>query len=108
MKVKQGDNEELLDYLTRFKSERDIVMRLFRKRLLDGYTENLPDFPRAGTDDEKKKAKEEETDKFTAVPFLRNANYDQYGELLLEYRKAYANSEERYPKTLSAMVDVMR
>ena len=29
LKIKQGDNEDLLDYLSRFKSERDIVKRLF-------------------------------------------------------------------------------
>ena len=76
LKVRQGDNKELLDYLSRFKSKRDIVMRLFSKRLLDGFTENLPNFPKVGTDGDKKKAKEEEMDKFMVVLFLRNANYD--------------------------------
>ena len=37
---KKGDNEELLDYLGRFKSERNVMMSMFGESMLDGFAEN--------------------------------------------------------------------
>ena len=44
LSLKQGDNEELLDYLGRFKSEQNVMMILFGKRMLDGFVENTPEY----------------------------------------------------------------
>ena len=41
-KIKQGENEELIDYLSRFKTERDITFQLLGRGLIDGFTEKLP------------------------------------------------------------------
>ena len=60
----------------------------------------MAEYAGAGTDEAKKEVKQNETDKFLAALFLRNTNYERYGELLVEYCKAYANSEERYPKNI--------
>ena len=43
LQIKQGNNESLLDYLSRFKSERNVMLGLVGKRLIDGYTERTPD-----------------------------------------------------------------
>ena len=42
LRIKQGEKEELLDYLSRFKSERDILYRIFGKGFLDSYCELNP------------------------------------------------------------------
>ena len=44
LSLKQGDNEELLDYLSRFKSERNVMKSLFGKGMLDGFVENTPEY----------------------------------------------------------------
>lgn len=108
LKVKQGDNKDLLDYLSRFKSERDIVMRLFDYKLINGFVENLPDYVNAVDDAERKAVKSRELDKFLAALFLQNANHERFGDLFLDYRKAYANNEVKYPKDLKTMMDIMR
>ena len=46
--------------------------------------------------------------KFLAVLFLQNADYSTYNELLVEYRKSYANKLDIYPKSLEDVVDVMQ
>ena len=56
LRVKQGENEELLDYLSRFKTERDITFRLLGRGVIDGFTENLPEYLAASDDDERKKS----------------------------------------------------
>ena len=47
-------------------------------------------------------------DKFIAVLFLRNSNYERYNSMLVEYRKDFANKCNKYPADLQAMMDVMR
>ena len=41
---KQGDNEDLLDYLSRFKSERNVLTNLFGKGMLYGFAENTAEY----------------------------------------------------------------
>ena len=52
--------------------------------------------------------KSNEMKKFVAVLFLRNADYATYNDMLVEYRKSYANKLDIYPKSLEDVVDVMR
>ena len=40
-----------------------------------------------------KKVKRKELDKLLSVLFLRNANHGRFGELLVEYRKSFANKD---------------
>ena len=44
LKVRQGENEELVEYLSRFKTERDITFRLLGRGLIDGFSEKLPEY----------------------------------------------------------------
>ena len=44
LNLKQGENEVLLDYLGRFKSERNVMLNLFGKKMLDGFAENTPKY----------------------------------------------------------------
>ena len=90
MNIKQGADEDLLDYLSHFWSEQDVVMRLFDSRLIDGFVERLPNFPSLSAVD-RKVLKKSELSKFEASLFLRNADSDRYGDLLVEYKKVYAN-----------------
>ena len=108
LKCRQGDKESLIDYLSRFKSERDIVFRIMGKKFLDGFAENCEDWDNNWGDDRKKEFWANELKKFLAVLFLRNADHSTYNELLVEYRKSFANKCNIYPKSLEDVVDVMR
>ena len=44
LKCKQGERESLIDYLSRFKSERDILFRIVRKKFLDGFAEKREEY----------------------------------------------------------------
>ena len=108
LKCRQGDKESLVDYLSRFKSERDVVYRILGTGFLDGLARNSKDWDDTWTDEEKKVFKAKELKKFIAVLFLRNSDHSVYSELLVDYRKMFANKQDLYPKTLEDMVDVMR
>ena len=109
-KIKQGEKELLIDYLNIFKSEVEIIKRLFSKGLTDGYTESKDEYKGLASTDEagQKKMKSESWDELIVVMFLRNSQQARYGGMLLEFRKAFANNEDKYPKDLSSMVDIMR
>ena len=84
LKVRQGENEEFLEYLTRFKNERDITFWLLGRGIIDGFTKTFPEYLSAADDAARKQVKKEELDKLLSVLFLHNANHDRFGELLVE------------------------
>ena len=43
-----------------------------------------------------------------AAVFLLGSNQSVYAELMRDYRKDFANQDNNYPKSVQAMVDVMR
>ena len=98
LKCKQGEKESLIDYLSRFKSKRDIVFRIVGKKFLDGFAEQCEDWEDEWTDDQKNQFRSNELKKFLAVLFLRNADYSTYNELLVEYCKSYANKLDIYQR----------
>ena len=53
LKCRQGEKESLIDYLSRFKSEQDIVFRIMGKKFLDEFAENCADWDNGWTDDQK-------------------------------------------------------
>ena len=58
LKCRQGEKDTLMDYLLRFKSERDIVNCLWGKMFLDVFVKNLADWDRTWSGDDKKKFKD--------------------------------------------------
>ena len=111
LKCKQGEKENLIDYLSRFKSERDIVFRIVGRKFLDGFAEQREEYKNNDAiwnDEQKAEFKRNELRKFVAILFLRNSDYGTYNDLLVEYRKSFANKVDIYPKSLEDVVDVMR
>ena len=41
LNFRQGENEDLLSYLSRYKSERDVLLTLYGNSFLDGYTTQI-------------------------------------------------------------------
>ena len=68
----------------------------------------MPEYLSAADDATRKQAKKQEIYKFLSVLLLHNANHDRFGELLVEYQKAFVNKDVKYPQNLSTMMDVMK
>ena len=69
LNFRQGDNEDLLSYLSRYKSEHDVMLTLFGESFLDGYTMKTEHYRGLGTDDEKKEFKKEVVQRFFVALF---------------------------------------
>ena len=94
MRVKQGDKESLIDYLNRFKSEVEVVKRLFGKNITNGYAESKQAYKDLGSGDDagRAKMKADSWNEFIAVLFLRNSNHARFNSMLLEFRKSFVNN----------------
>ena len=114
--LRQQKKEGLMSYLERFKSEKNVVLGLFGKTLLDGHVENMPAYADLNSiTDAADRAREQQTmkdktlSKFFALMFLKQSDKNKYGHLLNEFRQSYANKQrDLYPENLSSMFDVMR
>ena len=104
----QGENEDLLSYLSRYKSERDIILTLYGNSFLDGYTINTDHYKGLSQEADQKAYKKEVLDRFLAALFLRNSDTGSYGNLVFKYREAYAGNEDKYPADVKTMLDIMR
>ena len=100
LRCKQGEKESLVDYLSHFESERDVLFHLRGKDFLDGFSEKCPGYAALSTSDEEKAFKKKELDKFLAVLFLHNVEQNRYADLLLEFRKAFEDERDIYKKRL--------
>ena len=82
---KKGENKEFLEYLTRFKIERDITFQLVGRRIIDGFTKQLPEYLSAADDAARKQVKRQQLDKLLSILFLHNADHDRFCELRVQY-----------------------
>ena len=86
------------------------MFRIVGKKFLDGFAEQCEEYKNNTTwsNDQKAEFKANEMRKFIAILFLQNSDYAPYNDLLVEYRKSFANKLDIYPKSLEDVVDVMR
>ena len=86
----------MIDYLNRFKSEVEVVQRLFGKSITDGYTEAKDEYKNLGETETaaKAKMKSDSWEEFIVVLFLRNSNQAGFSGILLEFRKSFANNDD--------------
>ena len=105
-----------MSYLERFHSERNVVLGLFGKNLLDGHVENMPAYAALQTtiaDDaaraiSEQKMKDNTLKTFFRLMFLNQADSKKCGHVLKEFRQSYANKQcDLYPEDLTLMFEVM-
>ena len=75
LKIKQGDNEDLIDYLSRFKSEMTVVFSLFGKKILDGFCKEQTEYKALVVDKSKKSSKRK--------PWIHLSQYFSCGILIM-------------------------
>ena len=91
LSLRQGENDSLMGYLEKFKSEKNVVVSLFGKGLLDGHVENTQeykDISDVNTDlqrAEQKEMKSQAHEQFWGLLFLKQTDQGKYGHLLWEW-----------------------
>ena len=107
LNLRQKENESLIDYLERFKQERNIASSQLGRGFLGSFVENTPEYIEADslTRIEMKKTA---FDQMMAIAFLRGSNQGDYGSIMEGFQTQYSLGNNQYPKTLLKATDVMR
>ena len=100
------ENENLIDYVKRFKEARDILMSHIGSKVLDQFIENMPehcadiddmDLPRTT------ELKAEAFGRWMAFLLLKNSDQSIYGSLLNGLTSQYSMDNNQNPKMISSV-----
>jgi adenosyl cobinamide kinase/adenosyl cobinamide phosphate guanylyltransferase len=82
MNIKQFEQEQLLDYIKRFKQFRDITKSHVGTNILDKFVENTREYREETGTENKKVMKAEAFNKWMAYLLIRNSDQAKYGSLM--------------------------
>jgi hypothetical protein len=106
--LKQNENEQLLDYVKRFKQQRDVVKSYLGTKLLDTFVEQSEEY-RNITAAQKATStmKEEAFNAWMAYLLIRGCDQSKYGSLTKGFILQYSLGNDQYPKTIQVATDVL-
>ncbi len=107
LNIQQHENENLLDYVKRFKQLRDIMKSQLGSHFLDHFVEHLPLYVEETDTDKKQEMKNNALEPFLAYQLLKSSDQTKYGSLLSKLQSQYSLGLDQYPKTLNAAVDAL-
>ncbi|MGC9293612.1 MAG: C2HC-type zinc finger protein, partial [Acidobacteriaceae bacterium] len=107
LKLKQGHDEGLLDYIKRFKHARDVAVSHMGTDLLNQFAEYQEEFKGLTTDTEKKKFKDELFEAWMAYLVIRGSDQSKYGSLTANFVQQYSLGNDQYPRTIEMATDVL-
>jgi hypothetical protein len=102
MNIKQFEQEQLLDYIKRFKQ-----FRVITKYILDKFVENTREYREESGTENKKVMKVEAFNKWMAYLLIRNSDQAKYGSLMNGLVSQFSMENNQYPKTVTAATDIL-
>jgi hypothetical protein len=105
--IKQGDSEALLDYVKRFKQQRDVMKSFLGRSILDDFLAHREDYKNETDKTKKSEMKNEAEGKWYAWLLLNGSDKNRYGTLLKELASQYARDTDQYPKTIETATDML-
>jgi len=105
--MRQFDDESILDFVKRFKQQRDIVKSHIGKKFLDEFVEHTENYRNENDPAKKAKMKDGAFDRAMAVLLMDTADKNKYGTLMRGYISQYSMKNDQYPETVRDAVDVL-
>ena len=101
-------DEELTDYVKRFKQLRDVAKAHLGTEVLYHFIENQADYKALNNDAAAETAmKKSSFEEWCAYLFIRNANRAKYGSVQTRLAQEYSMGTDKYPKALNAAADIL-
>lgn len=105
--IKQVENENLLEYMKRFKQQQSILKSHLGGDILDKFVEKTQEY-RDETDTTKQdEMKSEAYEKWMAYLLIRNSDQRKYGTLTTQLVSQYSMGQNQYPKTFQIASDIL-
>jgi hypothetical protein len=107
LNIKQQENEQLLDYIKRFKQFRDITKSHVGTDILDTFVENTREYRDESDAAAKKAMKVGAFNKWMSYLLLRNSDPNKYGSMINGLISQFSMGNNQYPRTITAATDIL-
>ncbi len=105
--TKQQENENLIDYVTRIKSARNVLKSHVGSEILDTFIEHTEEYQKETDTTKKTEMKAEAFDKWMAFLLMKNSDQKKYGTLITGLASQFSMGNDQYPKTMTAATDIL-
>lgn len=104
----QYENENLLDYVKRFKQYRDVLKTHIGKKVFNDFVENTVEYHALSGNHMKEQAMKDATfEQWCVFLLIRNSDQNKYGSLVKGLISQYSMGNDQYPKTITAATNVL-
>ena len=107
LNMKQMEHENLLDYVKRFKQNRDVLKSHVGSEILYKFIENTTEYQGETDVEKQKELKKEGLNKWMGYLLMRGSDHGKYGSLMLGLSSQYSMGHDQYPKDIVAATDVL-
>jgi hypothetical protein len=104
---RQQDDENLLDYVKRFKQQRDITKQQCGKNMFDDFMKNTQEYRDTNDQNEKAEILAAGFDKVMAYLLMKGADQNKYGTLTKGLTSQFSMGNDQYPRTIQAATDIL-
>jgi hypothetical protein len=105
--AKQWENEQIMDYVKRFKQLRDVAKSVMGDGFLKEYTENTAAYKKLTKFSEKKDMEDKAYAEWTTYLLLRGSDQNKYGNLMRNLIEQHTLGTDQFPKTIRMGTDVL-
>ena len=105
--TKQQENEGLMDYVKRFKQQRDVVKSHLGSRFLDTFIAQTQEYRDASKASEKAKMKQEAVTVWYAYLLMRQSDQLKYGSLTRGMVTQFSMKNDQFPKSVQDATDIL-
>ena len=103
----QHEKESLIDFVKRFKQQRDVLKTYCGEDVLHTFIEGLPAYQASGDANEQQKMKDDSFEQWCAFMLIRNANSSKYGSLVTGMVSQFSMNHNQYPTTIKGATDIL-
>ena len=105
--TKQKEDENLIDYVTRFKSAKNVLKSHVGSEVLHKFVEHTKEHWNEKNLIKKQEMKNESFDKWMACLLMRNSDQKKHGSLLEGLSTQYSMNDNQYPTTITKATDIL-
>ena len=105
--IRQQENESLLDYVKRFKQQRDILKSHVGTKVLNDFIEQSEEFRNEKSTTKQDEMKEEAMERWMAYLFLKGSDQTKYGSVMRGFVDLFSLENNQYPKTVAIATDIL-
>ena len=107
LNMKQHQDESLVDYIKRFKQNRDIVKSHLGTDFLDNFMSQTTEYKEQKTSKSKEELKNGAFGALNSYLILRNCDRDKYGSVIQGMESQYSMGHDQFPRQVTLATDIL-